>query len=306
VGAHARHRGVTTPAVLTPPAAGRAHARPPVAGDSPHRKRFLCRADPCGSTGISAGPVLGFPRYRVDLQAGCCALLRSHRSPRETRNVVSTGQSLVLATNLCCFRASVSRPFAGCLGRRLRRAFTPGKLPSLRPIGATRSARSVHVVRFPPRRFSPRAGFQGIAPGTGPGSVPFRPRSPVDRIWLPRHARRGHSRGLPATSPHTPRRTRFPCACAPGTRTLDPLYRVTAAVAPVPFSRLRGVVRALEASASRPSLPTAETHIVLPWALFPFEALRLDRSRSSEADFTASTVSASIPPLARRLSGRGR
>ena len=59
------------------------------------------------------------------------------------------------------------------------------------------------------------------------------------------------TRRFPEAWSHTPRRTRFPCACAPGTRTSDPPYRVTAAVAPLPFSRLRGVARALEVSASQ-------------------------------------------------------
>jgi len=229
------------------PATGRARARPPFAGHSPRtggelRVRSHSRAMRASLPGRS----IGLPRCRVDQLVGRSA----HRCAAPDRWI---GISLVPAGNPCCCRASSSRPFAGCLSRRLRRAFPvgPGRLPSLRQTGATRSARSVPVVRFPPRRFAPRAGSQAFAPGTGSGSaVVSTPRSRRPPLVSQLRSVRA-SRRFPAALPHTPRRTRLPCTCAPGTRTLDPPHRVTAAVASMPFSRLRGFSRALQASVSR-------------------------------------------------------
>jgi hypothetical protein len=132
-------------------------------------------------SGIPAGPV---DRVAPTPGGSAGGRFRIAASPRWVSPI-----SLIPAGDPCCCRTSSSRPFAGCLDRRLRRASTPGKLPSLRQIGATRSARSARVVRFPPRRFALRAGFQAFAPGTGPDSAAFPLRAPADRRWLPSCAR---------------------------------------------------------------------------------------------------------------------
>jgi len=254
----------------------------------PHRWRNPCRNRTHVRSGITAGPV-----DRVAPMPGGSAG-GSLRIAAPTP-MGYTGISLVPAGNPCCCRTSSSRPFAGCLDRPLRRASTPRRLPSLRRIGATRSARSARVVRFPPRRLSLRAGFQALAPGTGPDSAAFPLRAPADRRWFPSCARGG-------------RRVAFPQRCLtpleePTSRLLahsgrEPRTRRTASPRPLPpcrfhdFEALLGFFRPARRG---PSLPTFLTHLVLPWALFPFEVVRLCRLREPVADFTAGANSADDP-----------
>jgi len=178
------------PRASTRPATGRTRVRPPVTGLFPaqvakpgSRKHsrvvgHLCRAD------CSGCPETGWI-------SEWAAAHRCATPSRLDRDVPGS------CRNPCCCRISSSRPFAGCLCRRLRRASTPGRLPLLRRTGATRSARSVLVVRSPPRRFSPRAGSQAVAPGTGTDSASFPPRAPADRLWFPRDARCGRRDAFP-------------------------------------------------------------------------------------------------------------
>jgi hypothetical protein len=60
-----------------------------------------------------------------------------------------------------------------------------------------------------------------------------------------------------------------------------------------------------EASAFGRPLPAFHTHIVLPWALFPFEAFAATASAGFAPTSRPVRVPRTIPPLARRLSGRG-
>lgn len=128
------------PRASTLPATGRTRVRPPVTGlfpaqvAKPGSRRHsrvvghLCRA------GCSGCPDAGWI-------SGWAAAHRCATPSRLDRDLPGS------CRNPCCCRISSSRPFAGCLCRRLRRASTPGRLPLLRRTGATRSARSVLVVR---------------------------------------------------------------------------------------------------------------------------------------------------------------
>lgn len=149
----------------------------------PLRWRNLNRDLPRGRSGIAAGPVVGLPRCRMKLQSGRCASLRRHQW-------VYTGISLVPAGTAAVPNLLLS------LVRWVPGPTSPARIHS-REV-ALPSANRCHPIRsfrprasIPPRRFALRAGFQAVAPGTGPDFAPFPPRAPADRRWLPSCARCG-------------------------------------------------------------------------------------------------------------------
>jgi hypothetical protein len=170
----------TTPSASTRPAPGRARARPPRRWTPPPAG---------GETCIAAA----LARCRASLpgrSSGCPAAgwiswwAAAHRCA--ATGGVDTGISLVPAGNPCCRRTSSSVRSLGAeadiAGARPR---FPGFDP-LRPNGATRPTCSARVGSIPHLGGLLRAPVPRLlhlVPALAP--LPFPPRAPADRTWLP-------------------------------------------------------------------------------------------------------------------------
>ena len=155
--------------------------------------------------------------------------------------------------------------------RFTRGASTPGGCPpselrfhpqfSFRPRGSS-----------PPRRFPPRCGRRCIATGAGRGSPRFRGDSTPTRS-VTRSSRREEPSTSPRRTSHPSKNPRPEHSRARATHPPKQPFRVSATVAPVPFSRLRGFAPLRGPASAAPPLPVERKMLVLPWVLFPSGAL---------------------------------
>lgn len=180
------------PDTSTFPSPGRALARPPVAGFLPLQVAFPTSRRDCSRSGIAAGRS-GFPR------AGGSAVRRAHRCAPPvgwTGEISGSRLEPPLLPNLLLVRS------LSASNRHLRRASTPGKLPSLRRIGANRS------VPFRPRGSIPTTAvysarrFPGCRTWYRSGYARFHPALPPTARRLPGCARCGLARDFPVALPH--------------------------------------------------------------------------------------------------------
>lgn len=215
------------------------------------------------------GRSLGFPIDRVAERLAGRALLRDRRwhapdcrvlasDPRSSPDLLLR-PSLGAGSDVACARV-------GGVSPRMAKRYHPLRA-------------SARVVRFPPRRFAPRADFQGVAPGAGPGSdrvSPPRARRPPlagGRSRPSSCARCGNARQFPAVVAFTP--LEEPASSALTRRGREPRTRRTASPRPLPPCRFYGF-EALLRRRVRTSYRSLriDARPVLPWASFPSKVLR--------------------------------
>lgn len=257
-----------------PPATGISRAQLAISAHPPRSSRGQSRAH--RRSGRPAGPdASGFParpggstqgRARIAARRRSVRPPNSRRPPPGVPRHPSRDVALPLPSLLRVFVASSPRQTARSLGAL---PTPPARVHSrgcpLRQVGATRPVVFRPRGSIPTSTVSSARRLPGCCTWYRHGFAGFRPRPPpTAALVAQRGARCGAARAFPQRCLHTPRRTRFPPAHARGMRTMDPPHRVAAAVASVPFSRLRGVARALRPARSvsrcRPSSRTLSFH----------------------------------------------
>ena len=250
------------PDTFTPPTPGRALARPPGLRDLPTRAanpvctRARAQADERPAEAVpSAGPAAaGCPAAPGESAEGPARITARHRS---VGPVISLDPRLESIASLTRRHSAAAEPPPVVVASSPRHtARSLGALPTSPARVHSREVASPSADRcHPTRMFRPRGSiptsaacsarrFPGCCTWYRQDFAGFPPAPAADhRAGCPARCPVWRARGFPAAMSHTPRRTRFPLACALGTRTLDPPHRVAAAVAPLPFSRLRGVAR---------------------------------------------------------------